>query len=81
MPLKLIGQKIGMTQIFDEEGKVTPVTILQLGPCYVLQIKTKEKNGYSALQLGWDDKYKNVNKPDKGLFDKTKVFPKKLLKK
>ena len=60
----IIGKKIGMTQIFDEVGNVIPVTIIEAGPCYVAQKKTKEADGYDAVQLGFQDlKEKHTNKP------------------
>jgi len=69
----LLGKKLGMTQIFDAEGKQIPITALQVGPCYVTNIRTKEKNGYSAVQLGFDEiKEKRLSKPRLGQFKKTK---------
>ncbi len=77
----LIGKKIGMTQIFDESGKVIPVTVVEAGPCAVTQIKTMENDGYEAVQVGFGDvKASRVNKPMKGHFDKADVAPKKTLK-
>ncbi len=77
----LIGKKIGMTQIFDEAGKVIPVTVVEAGPCTVTQIKTMENDGYEAIQVGFGDvKVSRVNKPMKGHFDKADVAPKKTLK-
>lgn len=77
----LIGKKIGMTQIFDEAGKVIPVTVVEAGPCAVTQIKTMENDGYEAIQVGFGDvKISRVNKPMKGHFDKADVAPKKTLK-
>ena len=77
----LIGKKIGMTQFFDEKGNVIPVTVLEVGPCAVVQKKTEEKDGYNALQLGYGDmKLARVNKPMKGHFAKADVAPKKVLK-
>ena len=77
----LIGKKIGMTQFFDEKGNVIPVTVLEVGPCAVVQKKTAEKDGYNALQLGFGDvKIARVNKPMKGHFAKADVAPKKVLK-
>ncbi|MGN1122733.1 MAG: 50S ribosomal protein L3 [Eubacterium sp.] len=77
----LIGKKIGMTQIFDEAGKVIPVTVVEAGPCTVTQIKTMENDGYEAIQVGFGDvKLSRVNKPMKGHFDKADVAPKKTLK-
>ena len=77
----LIGKKIGMTQIFDEKGNVIPVTVVEAGPCVVVQKKTIENDGYEAVQVGYGDvKAKKVNKPMKGHFDKNNVAPKKVLK-
>ena len=77
----IIGKKIGMTQIFDETGKVIPVTVVEAGPCVVVQKKTVENDGYAALQLGYGDvKVQRVNKPMKGHFDKADVACKKNLK-
>ncbi|MBE6791240.1 MAG: 50S ribosomal protein L3 [Clostridia bacterium] len=77
----LIGKKIGMTQFFDEKGNVIPVTVLEVGPCAVVQKKTEEKDGYKAVQLGFGDmKVSRVNKPMKGHFAKADVAPKKVLK-
>ena len=77
----LIGRKLGMTQVFDEKGKVIPVTVVELGPCAVVQKKTVENDGYAAVQLGFDDKkVTRTNKPMKGHFDKANVAPKKVLK-
>ena len=77
----IIGKKIGMTQIFDEAGKVVPVTVIEAGPCVVVQKKTVENDGYAALQLGYGDvKVQRVNKPMKGHFDKADVACKKTLK-
>ncbi len=77
----IIGKKIGMTQIFDEAGKVVPVTVVEAGPCVVVQKKTVENDGYAALQLGYGDvKVQRVNKPMKGHFDKADVACKKTLK-
>jgi len=77
----IIGKKIGMTQIFDENGKVIPVTVVEAGPCVVTQKKTTENDGYEALQVGFGDvKLNRVNKPMKGHFDKNDVVPKKTLK-
>ncbi len=63
--IAIIGKKIGMTQIFDEGGRAIPATVIKAGPCTVMQIKTKEKDGYSAVQLGFDEAGK-LNKPDEG---------------
>jgi large subunit ribosomal protein L3 len=65
----IIGKKIGMTQIFDETGKVIPVTVIEAGPCVVVQKKTAEKDGYEAVQLGFGEiRAKRVNKPLQGHF-------------
>ena len=77
----LIGKKIGMTQIFDESGKVIPVTVIEAGPCVVAQVKTEETDGYTAVQLGFGDiKEKKLTKPTKGHFTKVNVTPKKHLR-
>lgn len=77
----LIGRKIGMTQVFDEKGNVVPVTVVELGPCAVVQKKTVENDGYAAVQLGFADaKVTRTNKPMKGHFDKANVAPKKVLR-
>lgn len=77
----LIGKKIGMTQIFDENGKAIPVTVVEAGPCVVTQKKTMENDGYEAVQVGFGDvKTSRVNKPMKGHFAKNDVAPKKTLK-
>ena len=77
----IIGKKIGMTQIFDEAGKVIPVTVIEAGPCVVVHKKTAEKDGYEAVQLGFGEvKVARVNKPMKGHFDKADVACKKELK-
>ncbi len=77
----IIGKKIGMTQFFTEEGKLLPVTVVEAGPCSVVQKKTAENDGYESVQLGFGTiKEKNVTKPMKGHFDKAGVTPKKVLK-
>ncbi len=77
----IIGKKIGMTQIFDEKGNVVPVTVIEAGPCVVVQKKTVENDGYAAIQMGFGDvSAKRVNKPMKGHFDKSDVAPKKTLR-
>lgn len=77
----IIGRKIGMTQIFDESGKVIPVTVVEAGPCSAVQKKTVENDGYSAVQLGFGEvKASRVNKPMKGHFDKADAAYKKYLK-
>ncbi|MBQ3264893.1 MAG: 50S ribosomal protein L3 [Ruminococcus sp.] len=81
MQKALIGKKIGMTQIFDEKGKVVPVTVVEAGPCVVSQVKTVETDGYTAIQMGFGDiKPKHVTKPLQGHFKKADVAPKRILK-
>ena len=81
MQKALIGKKIGMTQIFDEKGKVVPVTVVEAGPCVVSQVKTVETDGYAAIQMGYGDvKPKHVTKPLQGHFKKADVAPKRVLK-
>ena len=78
----IIGKKIGMTQIFDQEaGKVIPVTVVEAGPCVVVQKKTVENDGYAALQIGFDEvKAQRISKPMKGHFDKSEVGYKRVLR-
>ncbi len=77
----IIGKKIGMTQIFDANGKVVPVTVVEAGPCPVTQKKTLENDGYESVQLGFQDvKVERLTKPLKGHFAKADVAPKKVLK-
>jgi len=74
----LIGKKVGMTSVFDEDGKNIPCTVLQAGPCVVTQIKTKEKDGYFAVQLGFDEKKeKHTSKAEQGHFKKANTTPKR----
>ena len=81
MKKAIIGKKIGMTQIFDETGKVIPVTVIEAGPCVVAQVKTVETDGYDAIQLGFGDVKENkVIKPIKGHFAKASITPKKHLR-
>ncbi len=81
MKKAIIGKKVGMTQIFDENGKVIPVTVIEAGPCVVVQKKTAENDGYSAVQLGFGDvKEKKLTKPQIGHFKKAGVDCKKVLK-
>ena len=81
MKKALIGKKVGMTQIFDEEGKVVPVTVIEATPCTVTQIKTVEQDGYQAVQLGFGDvKERKLNKPRLGHLSKNKLAPKKYLR-
>ena len=77
----IIGKKIGMTQIFDENGKVVPVTVVEAGPCVVSQKKTVENDGYAAVQIGFGDlKAHKVKKPMAGHFAKANVAPKRTLR-
>ena len=77
----IIGRKVGMTQFFGENGKVIPVTVLEVGPCTVVQKKTVETDGYNAVQLGFDDaKEKHVTKPLKGHFEKAQSGLKRVLR-
>lgn len=77
----IIGRKLGMTQLFAENGNVVPVTVLEVGPCVVVQKKTMENDGYAAVQLGFEDiREKLVVKPRKGHFDKAQVAYKRVLK-
>jgi len=76
----LIGKKVGMTSLFDEEGNNVPVTVIQAGPCVVTQIKTAEKDGYEAVQIGFDDKKeKTTPRPMRGHFKKAGTTPKRKL--
>ena len=77
----LLGKKIGMTSIYDEAGKMVPVTVIEAGPCVVTQVRTIEKDGYSAIQLGFDEKkVKNTSKAEQGHFAKAGTTPKKLVR-
>lgn len=78
----ILGRKLGMTQVFDESGRIYPVTVVEAGPCCVLQIKTKENDGYEAIKVGFGEikKEKNVNKAMKGLFKKAGTGYYRLLK-
>ena len=72
----LIGRKLGMSSVFDNQGEQIPVTVIQAGPCKVISIKTKEKDGYEALQLGFGErKEKNISKPGLGQFKKNNFSP------
>ncbi|MET4080815.1 large subunit ribosomal protein L3 [Pedobacter sp. UYEF25] len=76
----IIGKKVGMTSIFDEAGRNIPCTVIEAGPCVVTQVKTEEKDGYSSVQLGYDEaKEKNTTQPLKGHFAKAKTTPKRKL--
>lgn len=77
----ILGKKIGMTQIFTEEGNVIPVTVIEAGPLKIIQKKTQERDGYNAIQVGFEDRKENrMNKPLKGHFDKSEVEYKRYIK-
>lgn len=77
----IIGKKVGMSQVFDENGKVIPVTVIEAGPCAVVQKKTEEKDGYNAVQLGFEDvPERKLTKPELGHLKKAGVGPKKFLR-
>jgi len=81
MKKAIIAKKIGMSQVFTETGTLIPVTVLEAGPCPVIQIKTKENDGYESVQVGFGDvKIRRVNKPVKGHYDKVNADPKKVLR-
>jgi large subunit ribosomal protein L3 len=81
MSIGVLGKKVGMTQVFDAEGKAVPVTVIEAGPCSIVEIRTPEKNSYSAVQLGFAEaKPSSLNKPMKGYFDKKGVAPKRWLR-
>ena len=81
MKKAILATKVGMTQIFNENGALVPVTVLQAGPCVVTQVKTEENDGYKAVQVGFVDKReKLVNKPQKGHFDKAGVSYKRFVR-
>ena len=77
----ILGKKIGMTQIFEADGKMIPVTVVEAGPCLVIQNKTEETDGYNAVQLGFGElKEKHTSKPMKGHFDKAGITPVKFVR-
>jgi large subunit ribosomal protein L3 len=81
MGVGLLGNKIGMTQIFDESGNIIPVTILKVGPCVVTQIKTKSKDGYDSIQIGYGNvSSKSLTQPELGHLQKSNIQPLKYLK-
>ena len=81
MKKAILATKVGMTQIFNEDGQLIPVTVLQAGPCVVTQVKTEENDGYAAVQVGYGEiREKLVNKPEKGHFDKAGVAAKRFVK-
>lgn len=76
-----LGKKVGMTQIYTDDGSLLPITLIQAGPCSVVQIKTIENDGYSAVKLGFDDKKKkNANKPEIGIAAKASLTPKRFMR-
>jgi large subunit ribosomal protein L3 len=80
MVTTILGKKLGMTQVWSEDDKLLPVTVIQAGPCVVSQVKTKARDGYSAVQIGFGDiKQKKVNKPMAGHFAKAKIDPRATL--
>ncbi len=77
----LIGKKLGMSQIFTEDGKAVPVTVIEAGPCFVTQVKTMDRDGYAAVQIGFDEKkQKHTTKPLSGHFEKAEVAPQRILR-
>ncbi len=81
MEKAILGKKLGMTQVFADNGTVIPVTVIQAGPCFVAQIKTVESDGYNAIVVAFEDKKeKLVNKPEMGLFKKAEITPKRYLR-
>jgi large subunit ribosomal protein L3 len=76
----LIGRKMGMTQVFGDDGNHIPVTVIQAGPCTAVGIRTQASHGYDAVQLGFEPKRKNVTKPEAGLFKKANVAPVRVLR-
>ena len=81
MKKAILGKKIGMTQVFTEDGQLIPVSVIQAGPCQLVQKKTEEVDGYTAVQVGYEDKKeRRANKPEKGHFQKANVPVKKYLK-
>ena len=81
MAIGLLGNKIGMTQIFDESGNIIPVTILKVGPCVVTQVKTKAKDGYDSIQVGYGSvSSKSLTQPELGHLQKSNIQPLKYLK-
>jgi len=78
---KLLGKKIGMTQVYDQSGRIVPITVIQMGPCKVMQVKTSETDGYNAIQLGYDDvKASRIKKPQEGHAKKSNTSPKRFVR-
>jgi len=81
LPKGILGRKAGMTQIFGEEGKAVPVTVIEAGPCIVVQKRTPERDGYAALQLGFEEvRSEDLNRPERGHFTQRKLKPHRLLR-
>ncbi|MDR1472299.1 MAG: 50S ribosomal protein L3 [Synergistaceae bacterium] len=81
MSIGVLGKKVGMTQVFGEDGRAVPVTVIEAGPCPVVEIRTPENNSYSAVQLGFmDEKPSRLNRAKKGYFEKQGVSPKRVLR-
>jgi large subunit ribosomal protein L3 len=79
--MMLIGKKIGMTQLFEPSGKVVPVSVIEAGPCPIVQVKTAEKEGYSAIQIGFDEvKESRISKAENGHFQRASVTPRRILR-
>ena len=76
----LVGRKVGMTQVFAENGNQVPVTVIEAGPCTIVGVRTKDRDGYDALQLGFEPRKKNVSKPAAGLFKKLNLEPMRVLR-
>lgn len=77
----ILGKKLGMTQLYKEDGRIVPVTVIEAGPCYVVQKKTAESDGYTALQIGFNERREGlVNKPEKGHFSKAELKPLRYIK-
>ncbi len=81
MIVGLLGKKIGMTQIFEEDGTAVPVTVLRVGPCVVLNVRTEERDGYWAIQLGFEDKSrKKATRPERGVASRANTEPKRFVR-
>jgi large subunit ribosomal protein L3 len=79
--MMLIGKKIGMTQIFEASGRVVPVSVIEAGPCPIVQVKTAAKEGYTAIQIGFDEvKASRISKAENGHFEKSSVTPRRILR-
>ena len=81
MPSEILGRKLGMTQLFEDDGRVTPVTVIEAGPCIVTQVKTQDKDGYAAVQIGFGAvKPQRLNEPEKGHFKAHGVEARRVLR-